>query len=65
MSTEFRRIMLLRQALMPIQQTQDTEIDFVANVKIKELPDPDTRIHGIHYQRCGGGRRVLKKKIGG
>lgn len=20
---------------------------------------------GIHYQKCGGGRRVLKKKLGG
>ncbi len=39
----------------------------LAPVNIKHGRDhaPDEKCGGIYYQQCGGGRRVLRKKIGG
>lgn len=34
------------------------------NIKIGRVHTPHSII-GVDYQRCGGGRRIIRKKIGG
>jgi hypothetical protein len=48
------------------EQQQDAAIASApANVRTGADPDPDEMMSaGIVFQKCGGGRRVLKKRIG-
>lgn len=38
------------------------QVEAPNGVETKQLPSPDVkRGNGVRYQRCGGGRRVIKK----
>jgi hypothetical protein len=37
----------------------------VVRVKKVRTPNDDADTGGVHYYQCGGGRRVVRKKIGG
>ncbi len=48
------------------EQEQEAKIN-AAPVNLKTGKDraPSLQYGGIQYQQCGGGRRVIRKKIGG
>lgn len=65
-SFDFAQIQALRTNHFKSKNSEQDSIE-VAHVVIKQLnSDGETSsVNGIIFQRCGGGRRVIKKKIGG
>lgn len=46
------------------QRDEAAAIASPAKVKFGMDPDPDEQMsNGVTYQRCGGGRRIVRKKI--
>lgn len=70
MQTEIERINELRLTWAPKQTEGDddqcmVELPDTTKVRIKLLPEPatDSTSNGMLFQRCGGGKRVIRKRI--
>lgn len=57
-----RRIELGRSAEKLVEGSTECDIPAWMRVALKKRVQS---IEGIAYQRCGGGRRVIRKKLGG
>ena len=67
-TTLFAEVEKLRREWQPkVVKTNNEELCLIGPI---EVVTKNTRVsmedvQGIYYQRCGGGRRVVRKKIGG
>lgn len=61
--SEYERIEALRREWAPEKKE---EVLCVAEPhETRQSRTPVVEVHGVQYQRCGGGCRVLRKRIGG
>lgn len=45
--------------------TSQRGAEYDGMVTLRRAPEPTVNDCGVYYQRCGGGRRVIRKAIGG
>lgn len=61
-----RRLELLRALERLEAEGTDVELPECQQVRLHTGADDNiTRSYGVTYQRCGGGRRVIRKRMGG
>ena len=62
---DWDRIAELRRSWAPREEEQLCLTDMPVEVETRRVRQPSDDGSGITYYRCGGGRRIVRKKIGG
>lgn len=65
--TEYERVTTLRRDWAPRASAEVQTLSLInpIEVPVQERSSPTVTVAGVMYQRCRGGRRVLRKRIGG